>query len=85
MIAAFCPHMENCGIPVIEQSTDLFQRRCMMTAGHDEVAATLNVRLESEGFVEMSEVGTSSSSGVYVTQARVQTDGVLCFDNMWTF
>ena len=77
-----CPQMAKCGIPVFDQSADLLQRRWMMTAGHDEVAAMLNVLLESQGFEEMSEIGTSSSSGVSLTQAGVQTDGVLRFENM---
>ena len=46
----------------------------MMEAGHVEVTATLNVLLDLKGVAKLSDQEASSSTGMYVTEAGVQTD-----------
>ena len=61
---------------MIEQPADLFQRLSMMPRGQDEVIVLLNAMIDSDNEVaQMIEQEAWSSSGVYVADAGVLTDG----------
>ena len=75
MSSAFCGYLECWSAPVDERSADFFQSPWMMTTSAEDVVEMVNRLLEAENVAEMSDEDASSGSGVYVTDAGVQTDG----------